>query len=132
MEAKKRAEEAAKAALAWTPSPKTAKQAEIMTVAGTDGAQALSQGKPFSRVDSNYWGDVAQKEGGAMADNSYEGVFGQSGFGSKSSEKLVTVRGKDFRHEKTKRKRSFNGFARTGGQIDAHTSNSTKFHYNSD
>ena len=34
-----------------------------------------------------------------------EGTFGESGFGSKASAILVNVRGKDFRHEKTKKKR---------------------------
>ena len=38
--------------------------------------------------------------------------------GATASKKLVTVRGKDFRHEKNKRKRSYNGFARNGGGID--------------
>ena len=33
------------------------------------------------------------------------GTFGSSGYGAKASEKLMTVRGKDFRHEKTKKKR---------------------------
>ena len=63
-----------------------------------------------------------------MADNSYEGAFGNDGFGARSSEKLMKVRGKDFRHEKTKRKRSFNGFARTGGKINMQ-SFSTKYTY---
>lgn len=64
-----------------------------------------------------------------MADNSYEGNFGEAGYGAKSSEKLLLVRGKDFTREKNKRKRSFNGFARTGGQINTGTSFSTKFNY---
>jgi hypothetical protein len=97
--------------------------------AGTDGAQALIKGKPFQRVDSGYWAEEAAKHGGAVADNSYEGAFGNAGFGARSSEKLQKVRGKDFRHEKTKRKRSFNGFARTGGQIDTSQTFSTKFNY---
>jgi hypothetical protein len=101
----------------------------ITTHLGTDGAQALSKGKPFQRVDDEYWGEVAEKEGGAMADNTYEAVFGNDGFGARSSEKLMQVRGKDFRHEKTKRKRSFNGFARTGGFINTEKSFSTKFKY---
>ena len=32
-------------------------------------------------------------------------AFGHDGYGAKASEKLVQVRGKDFRHEKTKKKR---------------------------
>jgi hypothetical protein len=93
---------------------------------GSDGAQALSAGKPFQRVDDHYWGEVATKDGGAMADNSYEGAFGSGGFGSRASEKLSRVRGKDFRHEKTKRKRTFNGFSKSGGAINME-SFSTKY-----
>lgn len=40
----------------------------------------------------------------------------------------MTVRGKDFRHEKTKRKRSYNGFAKNGGAIDQNV-RSTKYQY---
>ncbi|VEU40603.1 unnamed protein product [Pseudo-nitzschia multistriata] len=125
--AAEKAKQAAEAALAWTPK-KIKKDKEIKVEAGTDGAQALSAGKPFQRVDDSYWGDMATKDGGAMADNSYEGVFGNDGFGARSSEKLLQVRGKRFQHEKTKRKRSFNGMSRTGGKIDM-ASNSTKYKY---
>jgi len=62
----------------------------------------------------------------AMADNSYEGVFGDAGFGAKASAKLLQVRGKRFQHEKTKAKRSYNGFAKTGQGINME-SFSTKF-----
>jgi hypothetical protein len=82
-------------------------------------------------VDDCCWGEKAEKDGGAMADNSYGNVFGNDGFGAKSSEKLLQVRGKKFQHEKTKRKRSFNGMARNGGKINM-VSNSTKYQYNSD
>ena len=99
---------------------------EIKTKAGDDGAQAFIGGKPFQRVDDNFWGGVALRDGGAMADNSYEHVFGDNGFGAKSSEKLLQTRGKRFQHEKTKRKRAFNGFARNGGKIEMN-SNSTKY-----
>jgi hypothetical protein len=123
--------EAAAAAASWTPSKKS-HVAEVNTTRGSDGAQALgSAGKPFQRVDDQYWGEVAMKHGGAMADNSYEGVFGAEGFGSKASEKLVQVRGKDFRHEKTKRKRTFNGFSKSGGAISMQ-SFSTKYTYSDD
>ena len=121
--------EASKAAAAWTP--KKIKKSDVKTEAGSDGAQALSTGKPFQRVDDCFWGEKAEKDGGAMADNSYGNVFGNDGFGAKSSEKLLMVRGKKFQHEKTKRKRSFNGMARNGGKINM-VSNSTKYQYNSD
>ena len=126
-EAAQKAADAAAAAAAWTP--KQSKKANVVSTPGSDGAQALSSsGKPFQRVDDQYWGDAALKDGGAMADNSYEHVFGNDGFGAKSSAKLLTTRGKRFQHEKTKRKRTFNGFSRTGGQISM-ASNSTKYNY---
>mmetsp|Transcript_63701 Transcript_63701/g.71298 ORF Transcript_63701/g.71298 Transcript_63701/m.71298 type:complete len:288 (-) Transcript_63701:1123-1986(-) len=123
-----KANEAAKAALAWTPKKIKKTKDDIKTHAGSDGAQALSAGKPFQRVDDSYWGEKAVDHGGAMADNSYENVFGNDGFGAKASEKLLQVRGKRFQHEKTKRKRSFNGMSRTGGKINME-SNSTKYKY---
>jgi len=127
--AKKKAAAAAAAAAAWVPTPpKKLAKVDIQVTKGSDGAQALSAGKPFQRVDDQYWGDVATKDGGAMADNSYEGVFGEEGFGARASNKLLQVRGKRFQHEKTKAKRSYNGFARTGQGIKMN-SNSTKFLY---
>jgi hypothetical protein len=35
-----------------------------------------------------------------------ENTFGDGGYGAKANKVLATVKGKDFRHEKTKRKRS--------------------------
>ena len=122
-----KAKAAAAAAASWTPKT-TAELREIKIAPGSDGAQALSSGKPFQRVDDQFWGEVAMKDGGAMADNSYEHVFGNDGFGAKASEKLLQTRGRRFQHEKTKRKRSFNGFSRGGGQITME-SNATKFKY---
>jgi len=69
---------------------------------------------------------MAEKDGGAMADNSYGGVHGNNGFGARASESLLQVQGKRFQHEKTKAKRKYNGFARSGNAIDM-KSNSTKF-----
>lgn len=126
--AAQKAKEAAKAALEWTPKKIKKSEDGIKIEAGTDGAQALSSGKPFQRVDDSFWGEKAMKDGGAMADNSYVNVFGNDGFGARSSEKLLQVRGKRFQHEKTKRKRSFNGMSRTGGKINME-SNSTKYKY---
>jgi SRP40, C-terminal domain len=67
-----------------------------------------------------------------MADNSYGGTFGERGYGSKSSEKLLLVKGKNFTREKNKRKRTFNGVSRNGGQIDVDATHSTKFEYPED
>jgi SRP40, C-terminal domain len=49
-------------------------------------------------------------------------AFGVDGYGAKASEKLMTVRGKDFRHEKTKKKRG----SYRGGSI---TMDSNSFKY---
>mmetsp|Transcript_27352 Transcript_27352/g.31280 ORF Transcript_27352/g.31280 Transcript_27352/m.31280 type:complete len:229 (-) Transcript_27352:1558-2244(-) len=126
---KKKRFDASAAAAAWVPTPPKKKSDTVIKVdKGSDGAQAMSAGKPFQRVDDQFWGEVALKDGGAMANNSYEGAFGEQGFGARASSKLLQVRGKRFQHEKTKAKRSYNGFARTGQGIQM-DSNSTKFQY---
>ena len=56
-------------------------------------------------------------------DNSYEARFGEDGYGAKANAKLRLVRGKDFRHEKTKRKRG----TYRGGTIDTSGGKSFKF-----
>lgn len=48
--------------------------------------------------------------------------FGEDGYGAKANKVLSTVRGKDFRHEKNKRKKS----TYTGGNITM-ASNSFKY-----
>lgn len=58
----------------------------------------------------------------SLADNTYEGTFGASGWGAKASKDLIVTRGKSFRHEKNKRKRG----SYRGGEIDIHAVNSTK------
>jgi hypothetical protein len=93
------AKAAAKAAMEWQPksSPAAMDRTVIVTTPGSDGAQALGgSGKPFARVDSDYWGQVVQQDGGAMADSSYEAVFSNTGFGAKSNDKLQTVRNGHF------------------------------------
>ena len=133
-----KAKAAASAAANWVPTPpkkigpSVNSTPVVTTKAGTDGAQAQSNGTPFKRVDDTYWGAVATKEGGAIADNSYEGAFGSSGFGVKASEKLLAVRGKDFCREKNKRKKTFNGFSKSAGGSITMNSFSTKFQYSDD
>jgi len=56
-------------------------------------------------------------------DNSYMGTFGAGGYGAGANQILSRVRGKDFRHEKTKKKRG----SYRGGIIDVHGVNSIKF-----
>lgn len=63
---------------------------------GKEGTAA----KAFRRVKAEEW--LGQK---GSWDNSYEATFGQSGWGAKANQVLSKVRGKDFRHEKTKKKR---------------------------
>ncbi|XP_062093816.1 uncharacterized protein LOC133799835 isoform X2 [Humulus lupulus] len=60
-----------------------------------------------------------------LKDNSYWAKDGaDSGYGAKAQEVLGQVRGRDFRHEKTKKKRG----SYRGGQIDLY-SHSVKFNY---
>ncbi|KAL6777154.1 hypothetical protein ACKKBF_B20370 [Auxenochlorella protothecoides x Auxenochlorella symbiontica] len=74
--------------------------------------------KAFQRVKAEEWID---KRG--SWDNSYVGTFGEQGWGFKAQQILGQVRGKDFRHEKTKKKRG----SYKGGLIDSHTVSSYKF-----
>ncbi|GAB4853496.1 hypothetical protein Ancab_017687 [Ancistrocladus abbreviatus] len=63
-----------------------------------------------------------------LEDNSYWAKDGaESGYGAKAQEVLGQVRGRDFRHEKTKKKRG----SYRGGQIDLQ-SHSVKFNYSDD
>ncbi|KAJ7955853.1 nucleolar and coiled-body phosphoprotein 1 [Quillaja saponaria] len=63
-----------------------------------------------------------------LKDNSYWGKGGaESGYGAKAEEVLGQVRGRNFRHEKTKKKRG----SYRGGQIDIQ-SHSIKFNYSDD
>lgn len=58
---------------------------------------------------------------------SYEGTFGEAGYGAKAQQVLGQVRGARFTHEKNKRKRSY-----FGGAIDNDAVNSIKFDSDSD
>lgn len=74
--------------------------------------------RPFQRVKADEWLD---KKG--SWNNSYEATFGQGGWGFKAQQVLGQVRGKDFRHEKTKKKRG----SYRGGAIDPSATFSYKF-----
>ena len=78
-----------------------------------------SGGEAFRRVDTDLWSGQILK---GLEDNSYVKQFGEEGYGAKANQVLVTVRGKDFRHEKTKRKRG----SYRGGSITLE-SNSFKY-----
>jgi hypothetical protein len=60
-------------------------------------------GTPFQRVDSSR--ELKKIKNDALLDNTYAAAFGEDGWGHRASEKLLQVRGKDFRHGKTKMKR---------------------------
>ncbi|KAH1037994.1 hypothetical protein J1N35_039737 [Gossypium stocksii] len=77
--------------------------------------------KPFQRVNV----DEVEFVDSRLEDNSYWAKDGaETGYGAKAQEVLGQVRGRDFRHEKTKKKRG----SYRGGQIDLQ-SHSIKFNY---
>ena len=76
--------------------------------------------KRFSRIDVE---KEISRINPALMNNSYQAAFGEDGYGAKASAKFVAVRGKDFRHEKTKAKR---GTFRGLGPITS-SSNSYKY-----
>lgn len=126
VEAKRRAAAAA-AALSWQPN---------VAAAGKISASPLGkriQGVPFSRMNDGtnrgFDGEWETQVGKlSEADNSYEARFGEGGYGAKASAVLRKVRGKDFRHEKTKRKRG----TYRGGIIDTTGGKSFKFAHSDD
>eukprot|EP00775_Hariotina_reticulata_P007253 gene7253-7466_t len=65
----------------------------------------------------------AEKAARGSWSNRYEDTFGESGWGFKAQQVLGAVRGKDFRHEKTKKKRG----SYKGGAIDPQATFSYKF-----
>ena len=56
--------------------------------------------------------------------NHYEDTFGQGGYGFRAQQKMGAVRGKDFKREMTKAKRSGRY---TGGTIDPNATFSIKY-----
>jgi hypothetical protein len=94
-----------------TPAP-------VLTPPVSGGKRSPGSGTPFRRVDESKWSSL--NDHNLLKDNSYKATFGEDGWGHRASEKLMTVRGKDFRHEKTKKKRG--GYR--GGAIDPFAVNS--------
>eukprot|EP00884_Botryococcus_braunii_P006439 jgi/Botrbrau1/15797/Bobra.4_1s0148.1 len=82
------------------------------------GKGSSSHGQLFRRVVAEEWLD---KKG--AWDNSYTATFGESGWGAKAEAVLGSVRGKNFRHEKTKKKRG----SYRGGAISPDAVHSFKF-----
>ncbi|KAL1371902.1 hypothetical protein HN51_002095 [Arachis hypogaea] len=86
-----------------------------------ESAEQTSAKKAFQRVQV----DKVQFADERLQDNSYWAKSGaEVGYGAKAEEILGQVRGRDFRHEKTKKKRG----SYRGGQIDLQ-SHSVKFNY---
>ncbi|XP_019442761.1 PREDICTED: suppressor protein SRP40-like isoform X2 [Lupinus angustifolius] len=85
------------------------------------GSEQKTAKKAFQRVQA----DKVEFADERLQDNSYWAKDGaESGYGAKAQEILGQVRGRDFRHEKTKKKRG----TYRGGQIDLY-SHSVKFNY---
>ncbi|WRX32785.1 Srp40 [Theobroma cacao] len=90
----------------------------------TPSVVLLQTKKPFQRVNIDEVVFVDRR----LEDNSYWAKDGAgNGYGAKAQEVLGQVRGRDFRHEKTKKKRG----SYRGGQIDLQ-SHSIKFNYSDD
>ncbi|GAU38008.1 hypothetical protein TSUD_205480 [Trifolium subterraneum] len=86
-----------------------------------ESAEQKAVNVPFQRVKVDKIDFTDQR----LQDNSYWAKDGaESGYGAKAEEILGQVRGRDFRHEKTKKKRG----TYRGGHIDLH-SHSVKFNY---
>jgi len=123
-ERRRKVEEATRAAEEWAHRANAAagdsgkKSAKKSRRTSEDGEPRLS-GEAFRRVDGAVWG---QQIVSGLEDNSYEKQFGEDGYGAKASKVLLAVRGKDFRHEKTKKKRG----SYRGGEISL-ASNSFKY-----
>ena len=118
---KAKRDDAADAMAAWLAKNEATPKVKSPKTPGS----ARSPGTPFERIDSEKWMGAIKDD--RLKDNSYEGTYGDGGWGAKASQKLVQVRGKDFRHEKTKKKRG--GYR--GGTVDM-GSNSIKYHYSDD
>lgn len=84
-----------------------------------------SEQKPVKAAFQRVQVDKVEFVDERLQDNSYWAKDGaESGYGAKAEEILGQVRGRDFRHEKTKKKRG----TYRGGLIDLH-SHSVKFNY---
>ncbi|KAJ1476033.1 SRP40, C-terminal domain-containing protein [Baffinella frigidus] len=107
-------------------TPAKAEEEEAEVAEGTPGSKkgGSKTNTPFQRITNDQVyakvkGGQAEKD--RLLDNTFESKSGD-GYGSVASDILIQVRGKDFRHEKTKKKRG----TYKGGPIDM-SSNSIKF-----
>jgi len=117
----------------------TSEVAEAAAKGGKQGKQGKGGNVPFQRIKSDEVSYLkvkgGQTEAQRLLDNTFESKFKDTyadgevreDYGAKASAILAAVRGKDFRHEKTKKKRG----TYKGGPIDMN-SNSIKFVNSSD
>lgn len=73
---------------------------------------------PFRRVKVEDWNDFK-----GIKDNSYYGNHGDQGWGAKANATLLLYKGKDFKHQKIKKKKG----NYKGGKIDVNCIKSIKF-----
>ncbi len=92
------------AALAWQPKASPLATASLKQKNGQRRASTGGSGggQAFRRVEDNKWAGSLHDR---VKSNHYEATFGAEGYGYKAHQKLSAKRGKEFRHEKTKRKR---------------------------
>ena len=139
----KKAKKGKQAEAAESSNEGAEKAAAAPAAAAEDGAKATGKNKkgnvPFQRIKSDEVSYLKVRGGEAEAarllDNTFESKFKDTwadgevreDYGAKASAILSQVRGKDFRHEKTKKKRG----TYKGGPVDM-ASNSIKFVNSSD
>ena len=99
----------------WQPTAGLVKPASIK------GGGPRVPNAPFHRVSVQEVEEQGLIFDKALADNTYAGTYGESGWGAKASAILSKVKGKDFRHEKTKKKRG----TYRGGTIDGNEKTSS-------
>ncbi len=88
----------------------------LYPIEGSDTFQACEK-----RFSSRLFPDPNPLACCRLADNTYVGTFGNEGWGAKANDILSKVRGKDFRHEKTKKKRG----SYRGGAIDTNAASAS-------
>lgn len=104
-------ERAPKKAAVSPPSPKSAERKK----------KTPTSAKMFKRIDESKVQFLSEDQ--RVLDNSYQSAFGRSGWGGDAAAHLIKVKGKDFRHEKTKKKRG----SYRGGAIDINQVSSVRF-----
>jgi len=100
-------------------TPVTPTPTPVVTPASKGTRPKKGSNTPFKRVRDEDYEEFLQKNQ-ELADNSYDTAFNASGYGKRASDVLIQVRGKDFRHGKTKMKRgNYRGGKMTHSQSTA-------------